>query len=121
MKHRKKQRILGREAHHRSALLTNLGKSLLEHGSIVTTRPKAQELRKFIEPLITKARGEITLHRRRQLLSKIGGTKEVAQLIAVAQQQQRTSGYVRITRLPILRQDDATMVRVDLIDFKREA
>lgn len=116
MRHKKHHRILGRLANHRKSLLRGLTSSLLEHGSLVTTRPKAKELQKYIEPLITKGKQELTLHVRRQLL-QVMPAQDVPRLVAVSKEQQdRPGGYTRITKLVTRRHDNAAMVRVDLVD-----
>lgn len=120
MKHRHGNRILGRVTAHRQQLLRNLGGALLRHGSIVTEEAKAKELRRFLEPLITTARHEITLHRRRQLLRHLPRKEDVNQLLKVAQAHAtRPGGYMRLTALPSRRSDAAKIVRVDLLDWKQ--
>lgn len=118
MKHRHGNRILGRVAADRRQLLANLSSSLLEHGSIVTSEAKAKELRKFIEPLITKAKQETGLHVRRQLLSQLPRKADAKRLLAVAKaNEKRPGGYVRLTRLPLTGGDAAAKMRVDIIDY----
>lgn len=119
MKHRHKNRILGRTSEERRRLLQNLNSSLLEHRSVITTEARAKELRKYFEPLITEARGELTLHRRRRLLSKLPSKADLPRLLEVAKSQAgRPGGYVRITRLPVIRMDAASLVRVDIVEPK---
>jgi large subunit ribosomal protein L17 len=119
MKHRHKNRILGRTTEERKRLLKNLQSSLLEHGSIVTTEARAKELRKFFEPLVTEARGELTLHRRRRLLRKLFRKSDLVRLLEVAESQKnRPGGYVRLTKLPVTRMDAAAQVRVDIVEKK---
>jgi large subunit ribosomal protein L17 len=76
MRHRKRGRHLGRNASHRRALLRNLACALIAHERIVTTVPKAKELRPFVERLITLAKRN-TLHARRLIIARLGGKKEV--------------------------------------------
>ncbi len=118
MKHRHHNRILGRGASHRRQLMQNLTRSLLKHGSIITTEAKAKELRLFAEPLITAAKQEPTLLSRRRLLQKSGGGKEaVAQLQKVGRASAaRAGGYLRLTKLPVTREDGARTIRVEIID-----
>lgn len=117
MKHRHHNRILGRSAAHRGQLLQNLTSSLLTHGSIVTSEAKAKELRKHIEPLITRAKQELTLANRRHLLRQLGQREDIDRLVEVAQRSaKRPGGYLRLTRLPATRADNATVVRVDIVD-----
>lgn len=118
MKHRHGNRILGRVAVDRRQLLMNLSSSLLEHGTIVTSEAKAKELRKFIEPLITKAKQEASLHMRRQLLSALPNKTDVGKLLAVAKaNEKRPGGYLRLTRLPVTGGDAARKMRIDIIDY----
>lgn len=76
MRHRKRGRYLGRNASHRKALMRNLACALIAHERIITTVPKAKELRPFVERLITLAKRN-TLHSRRLIIARLGGKKEV--------------------------------------------
>ncbi len=117
MRHKKNNRILGRNAGQRLHLMQNLTSSLLEHGSIVTSEAKAKELRRHFEPLITKAREELTLARRRDLIASLMHKTELKSLVEVAKKQmKRPGGYLRITKLPITRTDAARMARVDIME-----
>jgi large subunit ribosomal protein L17 len=119
MKHLHSNRILGRVAAKRKELLRSLSVSLLTHGAIVTTEAKAKELRTFFEPLVTKAREEATLHRRRQLLSALP-KPQVEQLLEVAKKHQtRPGGYLRLTRVPATRQDASKMMKVTIIGYEK--
>lgn len=116
MKHRHGNRILGRVAADRHQLLQNLSSSLLEHGSIVTTKAKGKELRGFLEPLITEAKKEMTIHRRRSLLSKLIQTADFDRLLKAAEvNKTRPGGYLRLTAVPSNRSDAAEMVKVDIL------
>lgn len=116
MRNKHSNRILGRTANHRKALMKSLTFALLEHGSIVTTEAKAKELRRHIEPLITSAKEEMTLARRRRLLAQVGTDDALDQLEAVADaNKQRPGGYLRLTHLPLRRSDNVSEVRVDII------
>ncbi|MEA5045395.1 MAG: 50S ribosomal protein L17, partial [Petrimonas sp.] len=64
MRHNKKNNHLGRKAAHRDAMLSNMATSLIMHKRIFTTVPKAKELRKFVEPIITKSKDDTTSSRR---------------------------------------------------------
>lgn len=119
MKHQHSNRILGRVAHHRKALLQNLASSLLKHGFVVTTDAKAKELRRHFEPLVTLAKQELTLHRRRQLLQQLLHADDLPALLEVASvHAQRPGGYLRLTKLPSKRHDAAARIRVDIIREK---
>lgn len=120
MKHKHNNRSLGRTRNKRRALLKNLGSSLLEHGSIKTTKSKAKELKKYLEPLITEAKGDLTLARRRQLLKGLNAKSDLPQLVVVAKKNKdRPGGYTRMTNLPQQRHDAAQTVRIDIIDWER--
>lgn len=115
MKHKRAVRTLGREANHRRALMRGLTRDLLQHRSLVTTRAKAKELQRYLEPLITKAKGELTLPLRRRLLRDLTAT-DITELRAVAaDHKDRPGGYTRLTRLPQTRLDNAPQVRIDII------
>ena len=119
MKHKRTNRTLGRKAHHRSQLFKQLTSDLLSNGSLVTTTAKAKELQRHIEPLITAAKGELTLARRRQLLAKLRAEADLERLTQVAQDHaKRPGGYTRLSALPNTRHDAAATARVDIIDFK---
>lgn len=117
MKHRHGNRILGRVAVDRRQLLSNLSASLLVSGSIVTSEAKAKELRKFFEPLVTKAKQGKTLHQRRQLLAILPTKESVERLLTVSEAaSKRAGGYLRLTRLPLTRGDGGRRMRVDILD-----
>ncbi|MFH1353782.1 MAG: bL17 family ribosomal protein [bacterium] len=115
MKHKRTGRTLGRNATTRKQLWRNLASSLLTHGSVVTTRAKAKDLRGFFEPLVSRARGDMTLAKRRLLLKNIR-KDDLPGLIKVAKaQEKRPGGYLRLTRLPRKRLDGSEMVKVDIL------
>jgi len=117
MKHRHGNRILSRVTADRKQLLQNLASGLLTHGSIVTSEAKGKELRRFLEPLITRAKREESLHVRRQLLASLLHKGDVTNLLEVAKAAaKRPGGYMRLTKLPARRGDGASEVRVDIID-----
>lgn len=116
MKHKKKNRILGRERSQRLSLLRGLTHDLLLYGSLTTTKPKALELRRYFEPLVTTARRGLTRHTRRHLQKFLRAAEDMGRLEKVAKtHQNRPGGYVRITRLPIKREDNAPMARIDIL------
>lgn len=117
MKHRHGNRILSRTADQRRHLLQNLSTSLLQHKSIVTAEAKGKELKKWFEPLLTEARKEMTLARRRRLLGLLLHAADLPRLRVVAEAtKQRPGGYLRLTKLPITRGDGAREVRVEFVD-----
>ena len=118
MRNKHNNRILGRNATERGYLLKGLTSALLEHGAITTTEAKAKELRKHVEPLITRAKQELTLANRRLLLGQLQGQDDLESLVKVGKANaKRPGGYVRLTRLPSERHDNAPVTRVEIIDF----
>lgn len=116
MKKKHRNRILGRTANHRKELLRNLTDALLTHGSIVTTEAKGKELRTFFEPLVTSAKQEMTLARRRKLLASLKSKEAFNELVAIAEANaERPGGYLRLTHLPRTRSDFAKEVRIDIV------
>ena len=118
MRHGHGYRKLGRECSHRRALLRNLATSLLEHGRIETTLPKAKELRGIVERLITLGkRGG--LHARRQVDSYVFGHsvgRKVCTELA-GRFQDRPGGYTRIIRYGARFGDGALMCSIELVDY----
>ena len=108
MRHGKKVNHLGRTAPHRKALMANMASSLIIHKRISTTCAKAKELRKYVEPLITKAKDDST-HSRRVVFELF---REVSTKIA-----DRPGGYCRIIKLPNRLGDNASMAMIELVDF----
>lgn len=99
MRHMKQGRKLGRNATHRLALMRNLARALFEHGRIITTVEKAKEARRFIEPLITKAK-KGGLHNRRLVLSELPDRDIVKKLFdeIAPRFADRPGGYTRIIK-----------------------
>ncbi len=114
MQHKRSGRTLGRKAHVKEQMLRNLTNSLLEHGSIVTTSAKAKELRSYFEPLVSNAREDLTLARRRQLLEKVKRGNLDSLVKAAKTQSGRRGGYLRLVKLPSRRSDGAGMARVEI-------
>ena len=118
MRHNKKFNHLGRKTGHRKALLSNLACSLIEHKRIVTTVAKAKELRKFVEPIVTRSKDDTT-HNRREAFSALGNKYAVTELfreigVKVAT---REGGYTRIIRTGNRLGDNAEMCLIELVDF----
>ncbi len=114
-------RKFGRERDQRRALLKGLATSLVEHGKIETTLPKAKELVRYIEKLITKAK-KGDLHNRRQVigsLSTIAAANRLMDIIA-PQLTGRTSGHVRVTRTRIRIGDGTQMATIAFVDELKE-
>jgi large subunit ribosomal protein L17 len=122
MRHLKQGRKLGRTTAHRKALLRNLATSLLEHERIVTTEPKAKELRRVADKLVTLGkRGD--LHARRQALQVVHNNTVVQKLFndIAPRFAERHGGYTRILRLGYRPGDAAAMAVIELVDAQIEA
>ena len=121
MRHRKAGRRLGRTTPHRLAMVRNMVTSLLEHERIVTTTPKAKEVRRVVEKMITLGkRGD--LHARRQALSFIRDKKVVAKLFSVLRDEymERNGGYTRIIRTGNRIGDAAEMAILELVNYSED-
>jgi large subunit ribosomal protein L17 len=118
MKHGKKFNHLSRPASHRKALLSNQAKSLILHKRIVTTVAKAKALRKFVEPLITKAKQDST-HARRIVFSYFQDKEPVKLLFneVVPKIGDRPGGYTRIIRMGNRLGDNAEICMMELVDY----
>ena len=119
MRHRKSGNRLSRSSSHLQAMIRNMVTSLLEHERIVTTTPKAKEVRKIADRMITLAkRGD--LHARRQALSVIRDKKVVAKLFSELKDEymDRNGGYTRIIRTGNRLGDAAPMAILELVNFK---
>jgi large subunit ribosomal protein L17 len=116
MRHRHGYRRLSRTSAHRAALLKNLAIALTEHGRIETTLPKAKELRKYYERLITKASaGDSNAHRAIfAMLQCKASTKKLVEEIA-PQYAERNGGYTRIIRTRTRRGDATAMAFIELV------
>ena len=118
MRHNKKFNHLGRTADHRKAMLANMAISLIRHKRITTTLAKAKALKKYVEPLITRAKDDSTNSRRvvfRYLQDK-ESIKELFGPIA-AKVADRPGGYTRIIKLGHRLGDAADMAFIELVDF----
>ena len=118
MKHRKSGRRLGRTTSHRKAMVRNMVTSVLEFERIVTTTPKAKEVRRVVDKMITLGkRGD--LHARRQALSFIRDKKVVAKLFDTLSQEymDRQGGYTRIIQTGNRVGDAAPMAILELVNY----
>jgi large subunit ribosomal protein L17 len=117
MRHRKSGRRLGRDSSHRKAMYRNMVSSLIEHETIKTTLPKAKELRKVIEPLITLAKKD-GAPRRRLVFSRVRDKKAVGKLFGELgpRYKDRPGGYLRILKTGFRSGDSAPMALVQLLD-----
>lgn len=119
MRHGKTVNHLGRTSAHRQALLSNLASSLILNKRITTTVAKAKELRKYVEPLITKAKNDTT-HSRRTVFSYLQNKESVKTLFGeiAGRTNERAGGYTRIIKLSDGRLGDAAdMCLMELVDF----
>lgn len=118
MRHGKKVNHLSRTASHRSAMLSNMAASLILHKRITTTVAKAKALRKYVEPLITKAKDNTT-HSRRVAFSYLQSKEATSELFgAVAEKvSTRPGGYTRIIRIGYRLGDNAETCLMELVDF----
>ena len=118
MRHGKKINHLGRTASHRKAMLANMASSLIEHKRINTTVAKAKELKKYVEPLITKSK-EDTTHSRRIVFSYLKNKYAVSELFreVAAKVADRPGGYTRIIKTGNRLGDNAEMCMIELVDF----
>ncbi|MHB1230117.1 MAG: 50S ribosomal protein L17 [Halothiobacillus sp.] len=117
MRHRLSGRQLGRNSAQRSALMRSLTNSLLEHELIKTTLPKAKELRRFAEPLITLAKDD-SVHARRLAFARTRNKEIVGKLFTDLgpRFQSRPGGYVRILKCGNRAGDNAPMAYVELVE-----
>ena len=119
MRHKKSGRQLNRNSSHRKAMFQNMANSLFLHEVIKTTLPKAKELRRVVEPLITKAKLD-SVANRRHVFSKLRDDAMVAKLFTELGPfyKDRPGGYVRILKAGFRTGDKAPMALVQLVDFE---
>ena len=117
MRHRKAGRHLNRNSSHREAMFKNMANSLFEHELIKTTLPKAKELRRVAEPLITLAKQD-SVHKRRLAFARLRDDAIVAKLFNELgpRYQDRPGGYLRILKCGFRPSDAAPMAYVELVD-----
>ena len=118
MRHRNKINHLGRTYSHRAAMLSNMAVSLIMHKRIFTTLAKAKELRKYVEPLITKSKDDTT-HSRRLVFQKLHNKYAVTELFKEVSQKvgDRPGGYTRIIKTGNRLGDNAEMCFIELVDY----
>lgn len=117
MRHRNIGRQLSRNSSHRSAMLRNLAASILRHEAVKTTLPKAKEVRRVVEPLITLAK-EDTVAKRRLAFDRIRDREIVTKLFNELgpHYKDRQGGYLRILKAGFRAGDNAPMAYVQLVD-----
>lgn len=118
MRHGKKINHLGRTASHRKAMLSNMASSLIQHKRITTTVAKAKALRKFVEPLLTKAKDDST-NSRRVVFSYLQDKESVTTLFNEVAEKiaDRPGGYTRIIKTGNRLGDNADMCIIELVDY----
>ncbi len=116
MRHKHGFRKLGKSSSHRKALLKNLSIALIEREKIETTLPKAKELRKYIEKLITKSKNE-DLNTHRYVFAKLNHKESVKKIIKqiAPKYKDRKGGYTSIVKTRIRRGDSATMAYISFV------
>ncbi len=122
MRHRHSGRQLNRNSSHRKAMFRNMSVSLVEHELIKTTLPKAKELRRYAEPLITLAK-EDSVANRRLAFSRTRSKDAVGKLFTELgpRYKSRPGGYIRILKCGLRAGDKAPMAYVELVDRPQEA
>ncbi len=118
MRHGKKFNHLGRTTSHRSALLSNMACSLIEHKRINTTVAKAKALRVYVEPILTKSKDDTT-HNRRTVFAYLQSKEAVTELFRTIAPKiaERNGGYTRIIKTGFRQGDAADMAMIELVDF----
>lgn len=117
MRHRKIGRQLNRNSSHRAAMFRNLAIALIEHEAIRTTLPKAKEMRRVVEPLITLAKND-TVANRRLAFARTRSKEAVAKLFDEIgpRYKARPGGYMRVLKMGLRAGDAAPMAFVELVD-----
>lgn len=121
MRHRKSGVKLNRNSSNRKALFRNLAIALIEHKLIKTTLPKAKELRRFVEPLVTISKND-SVANRRLAFSRLNNKQAVGQLFTevAAKSKNRPGGYTRIIKAGYRAGDNAPMAYVEFVDRSLE-
>ncbi|MGB0262287.1 MAG: 50S ribosomal protein L17 [Henriciella sp.] len=122
MRHGIAHRKLNRTASHRKAMFANMAASLIEHEQIVTTLPKAKELKPFMDKLVTLAK-KGDLHARRQAIAKIRDKAAVQKLFEVfgERYKERNGGYTRVLKAGFRFGDNAPRAVIELVDRDESA
>jgi large subunit ribosomal protein L17 len=117
MRHGFRGRRFNRTAEHRTAMFTNMSAALIKHEQIVTTLPKAKDLRPVVEKLVTLAK-KGSLHARRQALAEVRDETQVKKLFEVlaARYKDRHGGYLRIMKAGFRYGDSAPMAVIEFVD-----
>ena len=122
MRHNKAINHLGRKSGHRKAMLANMATSLILHKRLQTTVAKAQALKMYVEPLITKSK-EDTTHSRRMVFSYLKNKEAVTELFRTIAPKiaDRPGGYTRVLKTGFRQGDGADMALIELVDFNEAA
>ena len=122
MRHGKARRKLNRTSSHRKAMFANMAASLIKHEQIVTTLPKAKEMRPIADKLVTLAKRG-TLHARRQAISQIRDVKMVGKLFDELgpRYKERNGGYTRVMRAGFRYGDNAPLAVIEFVDRDPDA
>jgi large subunit ribosomal protein L17 len=124
MRHRKAGRKLNKTSTHRNAMFANMASALLKHEQIITTLPKAKELRPIVERLITLGKRG-SLHARRQAISKLPASdKEIVQKlfdVLAERYKERNGGYTRVLKAGFRHGDAAPVAVIELVDRDEDA
>lgn len=118
MRHAKSINHLGRTDAHRKAMLANMAVSLIMHKRISTTLAKAKELRKYVEPIVTRSKNDTT-HSRRMVFSQLNNKYAVTELFREISQKvdTRPGGYTRILKTGFRKGDNAEMCIIEFVDY----
>ncbi len=118
MRHNKKFNHLSRTASHRDAMLANMAISLIMHKRITTTLAKAKALKKYVEPLLTRAKDDST-NSRRVVFRYLQNKEALKELFGVVAEKigDRPGGYTRIIKLGFRKGDAAPIAFIELVDF----
>jgi large subunit ribosomal protein L17 len=123
MRHRNSGRKFNRTSSHRKAMFSNMAAALIKHEQITTTLPKAKDLRRVVDRLITLGkRGD--LHARRQALTALRGDRAMAEKLFAAlaeRYKDRSGGYTRVLRAGYRYGDSAPLAVIELVDRDPEA
>ena len=122
MRHGNSGRKLNRTASHRKAMFANMAIALIKHEQIVTTLPKAKELRPYVEKLVTLGKVD-TLHTRRQAYAQLPDKKWAAKLFDVLGKRyaDRPGGYIRVLKAGFRFGDNAPMAVIEFVDRDESA
>ena len=117
MRHGNSGRKFSRTASHRKAMFANMAVALITHEQIVTTLPKAKDLRPIVEKLVTLGKRG-TLHARRQAISQVRDVEQVGKLFAVLgpRYKDRQGGYIRVLKAGFRHGDNAAMAVIEFVD-----